>query len=86
MTTEHAFILVLAGFWTIILFVCFVFALRLRGQQLEKRCKHTSRITTFHGMEQMRDLFNGRMSIEEYRNYKGKFGIESKCCDCGEKL
>lgn len=86
MSTEHAFILVVFGICSIALFVSFILALQLRAQQFEKRCKHNSRITTFHGMKQLEDLMSGKMSIEEYRKYKGPFGMESKCCDCGEKL
>ena len=47
-------------------------------------CPHNTRTTTFHGMEDLRDLFSGRITVEEYK--EKEVNIVSKCADCGEVL
>lgn len=48
-------------------------------------CLHRSRMTTFYGMDDLRDLFSGRITSEEYSR-KRDMKIVSKCADCGKVL
>lgn len=50
-------------------------------------CQHRGGHTTsFEGMDEMRALFSGKMSPEEYSKLAGGFGSYRTCNSCGERL
>lgn len=57
------------------------------GRKRKKaRCQHRSYTTHFKGMEELRAMFSGRMSPEEYSKLAGDFGPVRHCLDCGAKI
>lgn len=82
LTSEHALIVVIFIFCLLAFLACLPLALKIRKQFL---CRHNSVMTEMPQMEIYRDLFSGRLSIEEYRKIKIP-PDKRTCCDCGKIL
>lgn len=56
------------------------------GKEIKNCQHHGSRTSYFAGMDELRALFSGQMSSEEYSKSTGEFGLISHCGECGVRL